>query len=102
MNEIARWSIRKFEIHVKNNQFELLKFNLGYRTFYLKSPIVEKYLVLRLYTCYNILPVFQMSVGQKAILKITPDYGYGAAGAGGVYPFLKWRSGNNFKLNKGN
>ena len=48
------------------------------------------------------LPVFQMSVGQKAKLKITPDYGYGAAGAGGVYPFLKWRSGNNFKLNKGN
>jgi len=30
-----------------------------------------------------------MSVGQKAKLKITPDYGYGAAGAGGVYPFLK-------------
>mmetsp|Transcript_25823 Transcript_25823/g.80859 ORF Transcript_25823/g.80859 Transcript_25823/m.80859 type:complete len:122 (-) Transcript_25823:279-644(-) len=30
--------------------------------------------------------VAQMSIGEKAILKITPDYGYGAAGAGGVIP----------------
>ena len=28
-----------------------------------------------------------MSVGEKAKLTISPDYGYGAAGAGGVYPF---------------
>lgn len=27
-----------------------------------------------------------MSVGEKAILRITPDYGYGATGAGGVIP----------------
>lgn len=26
------------------------------------------------------------SVGQKAKLTITPDYGYGASGAGGVIP----------------
>ncbi len=29
-----------------------------------------------------------MSVGEKAKLTITPDYGYGAAGAGGVYPLI--------------
>mmetsp|Transcript_44648 Transcript_44648/g.103222 ORF Transcript_44648/g.103222 Transcript_44648/m.103222 type:complete len:110 (-) Transcript_44648:103-432(-) len=28
----------------------------------------------------------QMSLGEKAILKMTSDYGYGAAGAGGVIP----------------
>merc|ERR1719199_403332 len=28
----------------------------------------------------------QMSVGEKAVLKMTADYGYGAAGAGGVIP----------------
>jgi FKBP-type peptidyl-prolyl cis-trans isomerase len=27
-----------------------------------------------------------MSKGEKATLTITPDYGYGAAGAGGVIP----------------
>mmetsp|Transcript_34219 Transcript_34219/g.79583 ORF Transcript_34219/g.79583 Transcript_34219/m.79583 type:complete len:110 (-) Transcript_34219:104-433(-) len=27
-----------------------------------------------------------MSLGEKAILKMTSDYGYGAAGAGGVIP----------------
>ena len=36
--EIARWSIEKFEKHVQNNQFGLLKFNLGYRTFDLNIP----------------------------------------------------------------
>ncbi|KAG5175323.1 hypothetical protein JKP88DRAFT_229026 [Tribonema minus] len=30
--------------------------------------------------------VAQMSLGEKAILHITSDYGYGAAGAGGVIP----------------
>merc|ERR1711990_171770 len=30
--------------------------------------------------------VMQMSVGQQATLDITPDFGYGAAGAGGVIP----------------
>ena len=30
---------------------------------------------------------FQMSVGEKAVLDITSDYGYGPRGAGGVYPF---------------
>jgi FK506-binding protein 1 len=30
--------------------------------------------------------VAQMSVGQKANLTCTPDYGYGAKGAGGVIP----------------
>jgi len=29
----------------------------------------------------------KLSLGQKAKLTITPDYGYGAAGAAGVYPF---------------
>jgi FKBP-type peptidyl-prolyl cis-trans isomerase len=28
----------------------------------------------------------KMSLGEKAILRITSDYGYGAAGAGGVIP----------------
>jgi len=28
----------------------------------------------------------QMTVGERAKLTITPDYGYGAAGAGGVIP----------------
>jgi FKBP-type peptidyl-prolyl cis-trans isomerase len=28
----------------------------------------------------------QMSVGEEATLTITPDYGYGAKGAGGVIP----------------
>ena len=28
----------------------------------------------------------QMSLGEKATLKITSDYGYGARGAGGVIP----------------
>jgi len=36
--EIARRSIEKFEIHVQNNRFGLLKFNLGYRSFCLNSP----------------------------------------------------------------
>ena len=27
-----------------------------------------------------------MSVGERAKLTISPDYGYGASGAGGVYP----------------
>uniref|UniRef100_A0A7R9YC43 peptidylprolyl isomerase n=2 Tax=Pinguiococcus pyrenoidosus TaxID=172671 RepID=A0A7R9YC43_9STRA len=30
--------------------------------------------------------VMQMSLGEKAKLTITPDYGYGAAGAAGVIP----------------
>lgn len=30
--------------------------------------------------------VAQMSVGQKSVLTCTPDYGYGAQGAGGVIP----------------
>jgi FK506-binding protein 1 len=30
--------------------------------------------------------VMQMSLGEKCILHITSDYGYGAAGAGGVIP----------------
>ncbi len=30
--------------------------------------------------------VVQMSLGEKAKLDITPDFGYGAAGAGGVIP----------------
>merc|ERR1712037_789799 len=30
--------------------------------------------------------VMKMSVGEKAKLSITPDYGYGAHGAGGVIP----------------
>lgn len=30
--------------------------------------------------------VIQMSIGERAKLTITPDYGYGAAGAGGVIP----------------
>jgi len=30
--------------------------------------------------------VAQMSLGEKAMLKITSDYGYGARGAGGVIP----------------
>lgn len=30
--------------------------------------------------------VAQMSIGQRAKLSISPDYGYGAAGAGGVIP----------------
>lgn len=27
-----------------------------------------------------------MSLGEKAVLEITPDFGYGDAGAGGVIP----------------
>ena len=30
--------------------------------------------------------VAQMSLGEKALLEITSDYGYGARGAGGVIP----------------
>lgn len=30
--------------------------------------------------------VMKMSLGEKAILEMTPDYGYGAQGAGGVIP----------------
>lgn len=30
--------------------------------------------------------VMKMSLGEKALLKISSDYGYGAAGAGGVIP----------------
>ena len=30
--------------------------------------------------------VMQMSLGEAAVLKISSDYGYGAAGAGGVIP----------------
>lgn len=30
--------------------------------------------------------VMKMSLGEKATLDITPDYGYGARGAGGVIP----------------
>ncbi len=33
-----------------------------------------------------------MKKGEKAILTISPDYGYGAAGAGGVYPFTMYIS----------
>ena len=32
--------------------------------------------------------VAQMSRGERAKLTISPDYGYGAQGAGGVYPFI--------------
>jgi len=37
--EIARKSIENFEIHVQYNHFGLLKFNSGYKTFYLNSPM---------------------------------------------------------------
>ena len=30
--------------------------------------------------------VIELSVGEKAVLDITPDFGYGARGAGGVIP----------------
>jgi FK506-binding protein 1 len=30
--------------------------------------------------------VAQMSLGEKAVLTCSPDYGYGARGAGGVIP----------------
>ena len=30
--------------------------------------------------------VMKMSLGEKSVLRITSDYGYGAAGAGGVIP----------------
>jgi len=30
--------------------------------------------------------VMKMSIGEKAVLHITSDYGYGARGAGGVIP----------------
>merc|ERR1719158_529987 len=30
--------------------------------------------------------VIQMSKGEKAVLKMTPDFGYGSRGAGGVIP----------------
>jgi hypothetical protein len=30
--------------------------------------------------------VMQMSLGEKSMLRITSDYGYGARGAGGVIP----------------
>lgn len=30
----------------------------------------------------------QMSKGERAKLTCSPDYAYGAAGAGGVYPFI--------------
>lgn len=30
--------------------------------------------------------VMEMSLGEKAILHISPDYGYGSEGAGGVIP----------------
>ena len=30
--------------------------------------------------------VMKMSVGEKATLTMTPDFGYGARGAGGVIP----------------
>jgi FKBP-type peptidyl-prolyl cis-trans isomerase len=31
-----------------------------------------------------------MSIGEKATLVCSPDYGYGAAGAGGVIPPNAW------------
>ena len=36
--------------------------------------------------CVHAEGVMQMSLGEKAILTMTPDYGYGARGAGGVIP----------------
>lgn len=30
--------------------------------------------------------VMKMSVGERAVLEITPDFGYGSQGAGGVIP----------------
>jgi FKBP-type peptidyl-prolyl cis-trans isomerase len=30
--------------------------------------------------------VIQMSLGEQAVLEMTPDFGYGAQGAGGVIP----------------
>lgn len=30
---------------------------------------------------------FKMSIGERAILTCSPDYGYGAIGYPGVYPF---------------
>ena len=30
--------------------------------------------------------VIQMSLGEKALLEITPEFGYGATGAGGAIP----------------
>ncbi|XP_052778187.1 uncharacterized protein LOC128215542 isoform X1 [Mya arenaria] len=44
--------------------------------------------------------VMTMSVGERAKLTITPDYGYGAAGAGGVYPFYKQHVGLSLVLVK--
>ena len=38
-----------------------------------------------------------MSVGEKAKLTISPDFGYGAAGAGGVYPLID----NSIAINRG-
>lgn len=37
-----------------------------------------------------------MSVGEKAVLTISPDYGYGSKGAGGVYPTYIYYQGRIF------
>lgn len=41
--------------------------------------------------------VIQMSLGEKAVLEMTPDYGYGAAGAGGVIPPKCVRRNSSFR-----
>ena len=46
-----------------------------YRTI---GPLVSK--------CGSYVYLFQMSLGEQAQLTISPDYGYGARGAGGVIP----------------
>ena len=35
----------------------------------------------------NLHHVIQMSIGERAKLTCSPDYAYGSAGAGGVYPY---------------
>lgn len=37
---------------------------------------------------YNFI-FFKMSIGERAILTCSPDYGYGAIGYPGVYPFKR-------------
>lgn len=39
---------------------------------------------------YNLIFFFKMSIGERAILTCSPDYGYGAIGYPGVYPF-NWK-----------
>ena len=61
----------------------------GFRIIHCQTLVctIMKYFLSFYSKSFYLIVIFQMSIGERAILTCSPDYGYGAIGYPGVYPF---------------